>query len=99
METEAQKPQNHKNYENCPKRIEPPVLIPEHLVEYIMTGGALRICARLLKWTNSQLESGLIIFDLLEAGFHGCKTAATRQAGHREGKEGNPLEWLERTSV
>jgi hypothetical protein len=30
METEAQKPQNQKNYENRPKHIEAPVLIPEH---------------------------------------------------------------------
>jgi hypothetical protein len=61
MKTETQKPQNHKNYENCPKHIKPPVLIPEHLVEYIMTGGALRFCARLLKWTKAQPETGLII--------------------------------------
>jgi hypothetical protein len=52
METEAQKPQNQKNYENCPKHIESPVLIPEHLVEYMMTAGALRVCARLLVWAR-----------------------------------------------
>jgi hypothetical protein len=48
METEAQKPQNQKNYENCPKHIESPVLIAEHVVEYMMTAGALRVCATLL---------------------------------------------------
>jgi hypothetical protein len=41
METEAQKPQNQKNYENCPKHIESPVLIPEQLTEYMMTGGSV----------------------------------------------------------
>jgi hypothetical protein len=89
METEAQKPQNQKNYENCPKHIESPVLIPEHLVEYMMTGEALRVCARLLKWTKAQPETGLINFDLLEPGLHRCKIAANREAGSRQGGRGH----------
>jgi hypothetical protein len=88
METEAQKPQNQKNYENCPKHIESPVLITEHVVEYMMTGGALRVCARLFKWTKAQLETRLINFDLLEPGLHRCKTAANRQAGSWQGEGG-----------
>ena len=66
MEREAQKPQNQKNYENCPKHIESPVLIPEHRNESMMTGGVLQVCAILLKWAKAQPETGLINFDQLE---------------------------------
>ena len=66
MEREAQKPQNQKNYENCPKHIESPVLIPERRNESMMTGGVLQVCAILLKWAKAQPETGLINFDQLE---------------------------------
>jgi hypothetical protein len=57
METETQKPQNQKNYENCPKHIEPPVLIREHPNKYMMTGGHFRICTRLLRRADAQPEA------------------------------------------
>jgi hypothetical protein len=39
------------------------VLIPEQLTESMMTGGVLRVCARLLTYAKAQPETGLINFD------------------------------------